>query len=242
VNKLYQKLEFPFNIITHNKNVLLYYIMTSNNMAKLNSIHYLVDKHPKNKAKEKIIKKLEDTDYELNSVKRGVASFKNKKDGSIVTTIKGTNPKNKSDLISDIKLGLGLSKYDSQFKHRQKQVKNIYKDNPDVDKHLSGHSLGASIVTGIMSKSKSIRDNTKSAETFNTGYTKAFHKELIKDLKKEDKKEINNKLTHHHVKGDIISDALTDQHLRKLKKYNNDSINPLKLHGLESIIDDKKTV
>lgn len=210
---------------------------TTADMAKLNNIHYLVDKHGTGRrGKEKINKKLEGSGYELGKLKRGVASFKHS-DGHNVVTVKGTDIKSSNDLISDIKLGLGFSKHDKQFKNRQKQIKNIYKES-DGDKYLTGHSLGASVVTSTLAKSKSIRDNTKKAEVFNTGYTKAFHDELSKNLTKDDKKELNDKLVHHHVKGDVISTSLTDKRIGKLKKYDNDSINPLSKHSLTSIVDE----
>ena len=206
-------------------------------LAKLNSIHYLVDKHGTGKkGLKKINQKLENTNYELSKLKRGVASFKSKEDGHNVITVKGTDIHNKKDLISDIKLGLGFSKHDKQFKTRQKQIKNIYKES-EGPKYLTGHSLGASVVTSAMARSKSIRDNTEKAVGFNTGYTKAFHNELSKDLTKDDKKELNKKLEHHHVKSDVISTELTNQRIGKLKKYDVKSINPLSKHSLESIID-----
>ena len=52
-----------------------------------------------------------------------------------------------------------------------------------------------------------------------------------------EKKELNQKVEHHHVLSDIISTGLTKQRIGKLKKYDVDSINPLKLHSLESIIE-----
>ena len=206
-------------------------------LAKLNSIHYLVDKHGTGKkGLKKINQKLEGSNYSIDKLKRGVASFKSKDGGHSIITVKGTDIKNKKDLISDIKLGLGFSKHDKQFKNRQKQIKDIYKTT-EGDKYLTGHSLGASVVTSAMAKSKSIRDNTTKAIGFNTGYTKAFHNELSNNLNKDDKKELNKKLEHHHTKGDVISSELTNQRIGKLKKYNVNSINPLVKHGLESIIE-----
>jgi len=112
--------------------------------------------------------------------------------------------------MSDIHLAIGKSSSDKQFKRRTNEIKKIYSgiDNNE-DKYLTGHSLGASIAAHAMTKSKSIRDNTKSAHLFNTGMTPSFNKELQKDLKKEDKKELKSKVTQYHVKNDPISAALT---------------------------------
>lgn len=211
--------------------------MATSDLAKLNKIHYLVDKYGTGKkGARKISNKLEGTGYELDRLKRGVASFKSIDNGHTVVTVKGTDIKNKRDLISDIKLGLGFSKHDRQFQNRKKIIKEIYKDS-DGDKYLTGHSLGGSIVSSAMAKSKSIRDNTKKAETFNPGYTAAFHNELSKNLNKPIKKELNDKLIHHHIKKDIVSTSLTNQHIGKLKKYSVDSSNPLVKHGLDSVIE-----
>lgn len=206
-----------------------------NNLAELNSIHYLVDKGAD---EEKIKKRLQDTKYELLGMNRGVASFKNKDDGSIAVSVKGTDIRNPKDLISDIKLGLGFGHLDKQFQGRKKQIKEIYKKHPDADKYITGHSLGGSIVSSAMANSKSIRDNTKKAHLFNTGYTPSFHSELSKKLSKDDTKELKNKIIQHHVVGDLISGYLGSKRIGKLKKYKIDSINPIAKHSLSSLIEE----
>ena len=208
----------------------------SNDLAKLTQLHYLVDKHGKKKATKKINKKLDGTGYTVSKLKRGVANYKHE-DGHNVISVKGTDIKQKKDLISDIKLGLGFSNSDKQFKQRRNDIKNIIKTNKG-DNYLTGHSLGASISTSAMVKSKSIRDNIKKADVFNTGYTKSFHDELSGGLTKSDKKEIKQKLTHHKTKGDVISNALINQSIGEVKTYKQESkINPLTNHSLESIIE-----
>tara|TARA_R110000772_G_scaffold258818_1_gene376185 strand:+ start:1920 stop:2555 length:636 start_codon:yes stop_codon:yes gene_type:complete len=207
----------------------------SNDLAKLTQLHYLIDKHGKKKATKKINKKLDGTGYTVSKLKRGVANYKHE-DGHNVISVKGTDVKQKKDLISDIKLGLGFSNSDKQFKQRRNDIKNIIKTN-DGDNYLTGHSLGASISTSAMVKSKSIRDNIKKADVFNTGYTKSFHDEMSSGLKKSDKKELKNKLTHHRTKGDLISNALASNNIGEVKTYKQESkTNPLANHSLESII------
>ena len=182
--------------------------MPISNYAELSQLHYHVDKHGKKKASKKIDKALEGSDYSLEKLKRGVAVYRHK-DGSSVLNVKGTDVTNRRDILSDIRLGLGLSKHDKQFSSRKKQIKDHLKKEDPNSVTLTGHSLGASIAISAMAKSKSIRDNTKSAHLYNTGMTMAFNKELQKDLKKDDKKELKSKLMHHHVKNDPISAALT---------------------------------
>jgi hypothetical protein len=207
-------------------------------LAKLNKYHYKVDKYGKDEAIERINNKLKGSNYKLEKLSRGVAHYKHT-DGHNVISVKGTDLKNKKDIFSDIRLGLGLSKYDRQFKNRQNKIKNILRETNKGDiNYLTGHSLGSSIITSAMTKSKSIRDNIKEAHGFNTGYTGLFNKELKKDLKPSDKKIIKKKLTHHHIKGDVISESLKDDSLGKVIEHDSpDSISLRQKHSLNSFQD-----
>ena len=211
---------------------------TKQTLARLNKLHYKMSDGTK-KDKAKAISKADKLGYEVVSHKRGVAHFKSKDeaDKHHAVTIKGTNPSFGKDLMSDIHLAIGKSSTDKQFKKRTNEIKKIYSGiDEKEDKHLTGHSLGGSIVSHAMAKSKSIRDNTKSAQTFNAGYTPAFHSELSKDLKKEDKKELKTKLIHHHNKGDPISAALTMSAVGKVKTTKGKASSP---HSLDNFHADK---
>ena len=212
--------------------------MSTKELAKLSQLHYLVDKHGKKKGAKKIEKKLEGTGYELEKLKRGVAVYRNKESGESVLGVKGTDVSNRRDILSDIRLGLGLSKHDKQFKSRTKQIKEHMKKEQPKSVTLLGHSLGASVVTSAMAKSKSVRDNVKSAEAFNTGYTKEFNKELSKGLSKDDKKLLKDKLVHHHVENDVISTALTGRGtIGRVKKIETKDASPLAKHSLKNWTD-----
>ena len=172
-------------------------------MSKLTNIHYFMDKNNRKKVKKEASK----LGYETKSLSRGVAHFE--KDGEHVISIKGTDPFNIKDMVSDANIFLGNVSNDKQFIKRRKEVKKIYKSIPDDEKvSLVAHSLGASIGTHILSKSKSIRDRTNQADFYNTGYTRSFHRELRKDLTPEDRRQLNEKITHHQVHGDVVSEPL----------------------------------
>lgn len=177
---------------------------------------------------------MEGSDYELQSLNRGVAHYTRKSDGSHHVSIKGTDPNMFKDLVSDFKLGVGLASTDKQFKRRTNQVKEIYRNNPEGDKYLVGHSLGGSIGTHMMAKSKGIRASTKQADFYNTGYTPNFHNEIRKGLGKEDKRELKNKVVHHHILGDIVSSSLLQKAIGKVKPYKIKSVNPLDKHAVSS--------
>ena len=212
---------------------------TKQTLAKLNKLHYKMSDGTK-KDKEKAIKKADKLGYNVAVHKRGVAHFsaKDNNDKHHVVTVKGTNPSFGKDLMSDIHLAIGKSSSDKQFKRRTNEIKKIYSGiDEKEDKILSGHSLGASISAHAMAKSKSIRDNTKSAVLFNTGMTPSFNAELQKDLKKEDKKELKSKVTQYHVKNDPISAALTiGTQVGKVKTTKQTAASP---HSLDNHHSDK---
>lgn len=206
--------------------------------AKLTSAHYMIDKYDADEATKRINKKVKDTGYELSSINRGVAHYKNSSGDNIVS-VKGTNPLNVKDLVSDFKLGVGLQHHDKQFKGRKKEIKNIYRSIPENETiHMTGHSLGSSIGTNILSESKSIRDRTKKAHFFNTGYTKKFHSALTDPLDNDDRKELNKKITHHQNTSDIISRDLRAGAVGTVNKYTDTSLKTVtEKHGLEQFIE-----
>ena len=52
--------------------------------------------------------------------------------------------------------------------------------NHSGDKFLTGPSSGSSIAIGLLTKSKSLLDNTEKAMLLNTGYTSALHSSIKK--------------------------------------------------------------
>ena len=195
-------------------------------------LHYSVktEKDPAAYVREQ----LKGSDYQLENLNRGVAHYKRISDGSHHVSIKGTDPNMFKDLVSDFKMGVGLGGTDKQFKRRTNQVKEIYRNNPEGDKYIVGHSLGGSIGTHMMTKSKGIRAATKQADFFNTGYTPNFHNELRSGLSKDDKKEIKSKVTHHHILGDVVSSSLLQKAIGKVKPYKIKSGDLLKKHAVSS--------
>jgi hypothetical protein len=212
---------------------------SKSDLAYMTQLHYLIDRFDTDKATRKINRKLIKhglNDYSVQSLNRGILHYKNKTDNSNVISVKGTNPLNVKDLISDVKLGLGFSKHDKQFRDRKNEIKRIYRNNTG-ENYITGHSLGGSIATNAIVRSKSIKDNTKQAQLFNTGYTPLFHNELTKGISKEDKKQLNKKIIQNHTKLDIISESLNAGSIGKVKTIGVASVNPLALHSLENFID-----
>jgi pimeloyl-ACP methyl ester carboxylesterase len=111
-------------------------------------------------------------------------------------------------LYSDVKLGVGISQSDTQFRKRREQVKDIYKQIGDEKVDLTGHSLGGSIATSILANSGSVREKTNKAVLFNTGYTQAFHKELTENMPRSVRQELRTKIEQNRTSTDFISSGL----------------------------------
>ena len=120
-----------------------------------------------------------------------------------VISIKGTNPKNASDLISDLALAVGLHKSNAQFIERKNQIKDIMRADKDKEYYLTGHSLGASIGAYAMTSSPSILRNTKKAYLFNQGSTPVF--EAMLKPRKENITMVEEKTKHYKHAEDLIS-------------------------------------
>jgi hypothetical protein len=178
--------------------------MSSRDIAKITSAHYNWDEwsHDPKVFESKMSKDLPEgyrVNYGLSN--RGVMVAE--KGNQSVISVKGTNPINKSDILSDIQLALGLHKSNIQFRQRKNEIKNIIRRNPEREYILTGHSLGGSIITNALASSPSILRNVKKAYTFNSGSTPAFQAML--KVRKENETMLNEKLEHHQTKADPIS-------------------------------------
>jgi len=125
-------------------------------------------------------------------------------------------------LKADLNIGVGNKSGDKLHKDRAKQtediVKSIKESNPDHTIHLTGHSLGGSTVQHALVKSKIVRDNVKTVDTFNAGSSIIGGKPLAS--KSQAYKDIAAKSTHHHILGDKISENVGSAMIGRVKKYN----------------------
>jgi hypothetical protein len=120
-----------------------------------------------------------------------------------VISIKGTNPKNATDILSDLALATGLHKSNKQFIERKNQIKDIMRADKDKEYYLAGHSLGSSIASYALANSPSILRNTKKAYLFNQGSTPIF--EAMLQPRKENVTMMEQKIKHYKHANDPIS-------------------------------------
>lgn len=71
-----------------------------------------------------------------------------------VYSFRGTNPKNRSDLATDVQLALGLEHYNSRFRNGHKWTNRVAQAYPDYKLTLTGHSAGASVAQYVGKKTK----------------------------------------------------------------------------------------
>jgi len=199
-----------------------------NNVAKLSSIHYIYNKDPK-----KGTRRAKRLGWDVNQDLSNQEVITYQKDNKVHLNYAGTNILNPRDIVSDIMLATGKKSLD--FTGRKRRTRHIMRKlGDDKDYSLSGHSLGSSIGLSILQESKSIRDRTKEAHFYNPGLTAPFAKAIKAD--KKDKAELNEKVTIHRVKGDIVSEGPMPN-FGKEKTYEVDG-NLLEKHTIDAFTGD----
>jgi len=170
------------------------------------------DKSPENYTK---VEDLSDKD---------IQTFKHNTENHHIITHRGTDlnaDTAKRDLKTDLKILLGQASHTKLFNDRAKRTEEIVKTLKDKDAdtkiHLSGHSLGATTLQHAMIKSKIVRDNVESLDTFNAGTSPLQTKGLAKSNPAY--KIIENKATHHRIKGDGISENAKSTLIGTIKTY-----------------------
>ena len=150
-----------------------------------------------------------------------MTTYKNDKTGEIHVAHRGTHiggRKGLKDVRNDISIGLGLTKIDPRFRRRTKATERVVKDLQPQKFTMSGHSLGGGTVKYAIANSRTIRKNLHSAETFNSAANPILHSDL--QVSAKDKKELDKKVTHHRIKGDLVSIGFNSSvPFGKVKKY-----------------------
>jgi len=155
-----------------------------------------------------------------------ISTFRN--GDTYVIAHKGTDLHSKKknvfqDLKNDFNILIGKDGNSSMTKKRtnktKKIMKQIKKDNPNAQIHLTGHSLGSMTAYGA-TQDKYITKNINSLNTFNGGASPLFNSSISHD--KETKKRVKKIATHHHIEGDSISSGIKGNWVGKFKKYKSD--------------------
>jgi len=179
---------------------------TVSDSAKIADIHYIYQSRPNKERADKVVgRKLGRLGYQLDSKNSDKDILAATRGDNVHINYSGTNVKNPRDILSDVALAVGLQQKNPQFTARKRKTRQIMREyGDDKDYSLSGHSLGGSILMNTLKESKSIRDRTNKAMTFNAGYTGLFH-DSMKQIEKPLKKELDKKVSHHRVKSDVVS-------------------------------------
>lgn len=176
-----------------------------NEKAQIANIAYLYQDLPEEKAHRRATKKLKKIGYDLDRENTNKDVLTAVKGNNVHINFSGTDISNPRDIISDAALAVGVQRANPQFTARRRKTRSIIREyGDDKDYSLSGHSLGGSIALNTVAQSKSIRDRVKKVDVFNSGYTLPFHNS-IKPTDKKVKRELDRKVTHHRVRGDLVS-------------------------------------
>ena len=208
-------------------------MLSAKEAAKITSAHYNFDEWSHDpKTMESKIKSELPSDFYVNYGLSNRGVMVAERGNQRVISIKGTDPTNKSDILSDLQLALGLHKSNIQFRQRKNEIKNIIRRDPSKEYYLAGHSLGGSIITNALASSPSILRNVKKAYTFNSGGTPAF--EAMLKPRKENATMVHEKLEHHKTKADVIS--ATPSSYGETIFHKQKSRNPLTSHSISNFI------
>jgi len=180
--------------------------------AKLSESTYIMGEKGKSRAERiaSVNKQVQGTGFKLVDDKKysnpNMTTYRNDKTGELHVAHRGTSVggrKGLKDIRNDIAFGLGLTKLDPRFSRRTKATERVIKDLAPEKLTMSGHSLGGGTVQYAIANSKKIRKNLSEAHTFNSAANPILNNDL--QVSKKDKKELEDKVTHHRVKGDVVS-------------------------------------
>jgi len=150
-----------------------------------------------------------------------MTTYKNEETGEIHVAHRGTHVggrKGLKDIRNDIAFGLGLTSVDPRFKRRTKATERVIKDLQPEKLTMSAHSLGGGTAQYAVANSRTIRKNLKELHTFNSAANPILNADL--KVSKKDKKELDDKVTHHRIKGDVVSAGFNvSVPFGKVKKY-----------------------
>jgi len=186
--------------------------LSTNHIAHLTNGAYVMGE--KKGGKKKRIKETQKavgkTDYIVNSKysDSGVTVYQHKNDSkNVVISHRGTQVGGKkgfTDLINDISFTAGFTPgYKKRFNQRKRTSERVIRDLKPTALHLSGHSLGGATANHSVSKSKLIRDNLTTLNTFNAATHPVLHKQL--KISKTEQAKLKGKVTHHRIANDAVS-------------------------------------
>lgn len=208
-------------------------MLSAKEAAKITSAHYNFDEWSQDpKVMEEKMSQDLPKDFYINYGLSNRGVMVAERGNQRVISIKGTDPKNRSDLLSDLQLALGLHKSNIQFRQRKNEIKNIMRREPNKEYYLAGHSLGGSIISNAIASSPSILRNVKKAYTFNQASTPIF--EAMLKPRKENETMLNEKIEHHKTKADPIS-ATTSSYGETIF-HKQKSRNPITSHSISNFI------
>ncbi len=197
------------------------------NYAKLSEGTYEMGEKGKSRAERisAINKQVEGTGFSVVDDKKysnpNMTTYKNEETGEIHVAHRGTHVggrKGLKDIRNDIAIGLGLTKIDPRFRRRTKATERVVKDLQPEKFTMSAHSLGGHTMQHAIANSKKVRKNLTEAHSFNSAANPVLNADL--QVSAKDKKELDKKVTHHRIRGDVVSAGFNvSVPFGKVKKY-----------------------
>jgi len=180
--------------------------------AKLASGTYTLGEKGKSRAERiaEVNEFVKDTNFSVVDDKKysnpNITTYRNNETGELHVSHRGTHIKGRrgmKDVRNDFAIALGLQKLDPRFKRRTKSTERVIKDLKPSNFTMSGHSLGNGTMQYAIANSRKIRQNLDEAHSYNGASNLILSANI--QVSKKDKKELDKKVTHHRIKGDVVS-------------------------------------
>lgn len=108
----------------------------------------------------------------------------------VVTAFRGTDPKDRNDLHTDLHIAVGMEKHSNRFKKTEKQYRQVLDQYDDYKHILSSHSLGATLNTRM---AEVYKDEVDEVHNFSPGSSvNAVLSGVRASIKKEDNSHIHS--------------------------------------------------
>lgn len=159
-----------------------------------------------------------ETKWVLERGDKYMTSYLDEDKKTVVTTFRGTDPKDASDLRADLHIAMGGEQSTKRFKHARTRFAQLLEDYPSIEyRHvLASHSLGGSINTHI---AHFFKDDVDEVHNFNPGsgashvlsgirgkYGKRKSDDGGNGVEEEgEEEEVEKKIHNHMIIGDPVS-------------------------------------
>ena len=163
-----------------------------------------------------------------NESNRRQLTLYNETDNHYHISQRGTNPRNKKDLLQDASIGILSVGRSNIFKERHNDLMNTIDDIPKDSKiTMSSHSLGSAQTQYSLSNSKDLSRRVAQVDLFN-GASHPITNHAFGKVTQSQKNILKDKVIHHRNEQDLVSSGLkyAGTNMGTVRIYKAKKVNP----------------